>query len=166
MTKLALFIAHALLIACGAPSPAPAPLAGSASAHLVLADMKLSSIEDNRLLELALAADGRITWGGQDVGTLEPDGEAHAVDGKLLATITADGTVVLPRWAEDRLVIRDNGTVVKQGVTMLEITSTGDVTGEMIEAAKASIKISGPPAGRRALVFAWIVAAAPRSQPQ
>lgn len=132
---------------------------------------------DRRGAALELA-DARIDFvqrdGARHVISLSKQGEL-AFDGKLFATITADGqlfaggapTAKLEKdgvlWAQgaaSNVIIRPGGELVMNDVVEVAIADNGDVTGTLLETMDhpaldpegGSARYHGPPGSRRALM--------------
>ncbi|MDQ3366154.1 MAG: hypothetical protein M3680_12075 [Myxococcota bacterium] len=117
--------------------------------------MKLQS--KNEQNELRLDGDGKVWIDAQQVALLTSDGSAKKLDGSVLATLGADGTLQIPGEA-DGLMIREDGAILKGGQVQLEIAADGTVTGPMAKEIAGTLTVAGAAEGRRAIMLAWLVA--------
>jgi hypothetical protein len=144
---------------------APVP---TTTAILTIGPATMSADMDGKHMELAVAADGKVTADGRELGMLTPAGEVKATDGRLVASIDADGKVTIPGETEE-IIVRADGAVLDKGAVVLEVGPDGLLTGPLVgtEMSNAKIAITGAPDTRRAMMLAFITAmfVSARSEP-
>jgi len=116
--------------------------------------------------DVMLHDDGRLTSErlGQDLGVLRSDGRFSAPNGTVLATLQADGNIVLADGTEFELMITADETLRHRVNQHLEIRISGDGTIVGFEGGQAGDEGFGSvigfvPAGRRTALFILAIAA-------
>ena len=138
-----------------APKTEDKPVATGA---LKLATAKLTAEGGGQKAELVVQADGKVMLDGNPVGLLNTAGEL-AIDGKVVATIGADGKMMVTGESGRPIVIREDGAMLdKDGKVALEPKPDGTLGGVLAETElkDTKMKVEGDKAGYRALMFAWM----------
>jgi hypothetical protein len=105
---------------------------------------------------MVLGADGTVQFEGKTVGTVHADGRLVDPAGKELARLEPDGRIGGGAPEPLRaMTISPEGVVLKDGKPLITIDAAGVATPI---GGQAMIRFEGPPEGRRAAMFAFLVA--------
>ena len=163
MMKRIAMIVSLTLAACGGGSKekdvVTPPVVATPAPILTLGAATMSADMNGQKMELAVAADGKVTADGRELGLLTSAGEVKAPDGRLVASIDATGKVTIPGETEE-ILVREDGAVVDKGAVVLEFGPEGVLTGSLVtgEMGNAKIAFTGAPDTRRAMMLAFITA--------
>jgi len=152
------------LIACGGSKSkpdtlaAPTPIDASAVRPvLVLGAATLVADQDGRHSELRIDAEGSLFADANKVATVTSSGQVRLLDGTVILEIAADGKVSIPNESGAPIEIREDGTVLENGQSSVEIAADGKIGGGLVASlGGVSARASGAPDTRRALMLAWI----------
>ena len=153
-------IALALLPGCRRAA-VPAAAAG----HLAIRPMRIRPVTagggglPRAEAAMVLHADGTVEFQGRVVATVHGDGRLVDPAGTELARLEADGTIGgnVPAAFREMTIGRD-GVVRKAGTPLIAIDEAGVATPS---GGEAMIRLEGPPEGRQAAIFVFLLAGPP-----
>lgn len=129
------------------------------SGHLAVVAMRLTVEGESDML---IGADGRIEYDDRHLGTVYSDGRFEDSEGRVVATLGADGRVDIPGEDED-LHIGADGSLTSRGEPLLTVTLEGELSGPFLEREGSGnrVRIEGPREGHRLAMFVLMVASTP-----
>jgi hypothetical protein len=146
----------AIASGCGAPKDQTGVVVHiTQPSILTLADMTMTAGSD---ATFRVTPDGAAWASTRRIGTVLAIGELRSPDDQMLGSLAADGTVHVGR--EQTLIVKEDGSIVQNGQTVLAFAADGSFTGPLGDRLRAAqVTMKGPPEGRRAVMFGWLVAA-------